>query len=259
MPSITEILLVNGLKEFSLLESGPKKLLTEDSEGNTRLALFLLEDAAIRVRDIGALAMAIRVLLRSRGEAIAVYDAIDLLEKFYGRTNERAGPNGRTMHNMSMLLGNEKHVRTVAILFEEILKAPKFYENTRRCQLFFVVLMCYVGHGAHGDANFDILRSLVFKFCSDEVAEAVALIVSTFSADQSDHTDQPISDSAFLCLGVWVGEAIRIIAKEVDGAMAFKELGVNPQRAIGPTSGDLTLTRSSQSNPASDLPTRRFS
>ncbi len=134
-----------------------EKLLTEDSEGNTSLALFLLEDATIEARDIDALAMVIRVILRNGGEAADVRGAIDLLEKFYGGMNETAWPTGRIMHNMPMLLGNEKHVRTVTILFEEMLKAPKFYENTsRRYQLFIVILMCYVGHRAHDDANFDI-------------------------------------------------------------------------------------------------------
>ncbi len=218
-----------------------ENLLKEDSEGNTGLALFLLKDAAIHARDIDALAMAIRVIICNRGEQgsgeyPAVHRALALLEKFYTCTNECAGPTGKTTHNMSMLLANTKYVRTVTVLFEEILKASKYYNVVvEGYQIFIVILMCYVGHGAHGEANFDILHSLLFKFSSDEVAESVALIVSMFSADQSYRTDffpGSISNSAFLSLKVWVTEAIRIIAEQVDGAMALEELGVNPQRAI---------------------------
>ncbi len=57
-------------------------LLTQDSEGNTNLALFLLKYADIHARDIDALVMAIRVNLRDGGEQGAVYQATALLQKF---------------------------------------------------------------------------------------------------------------------------------------------------------------------------------
>ncbi len=213
-----------------------QKLLAQDSERDTGLALFVLRYAAIHERDVDALAIAIRVILRNRGEQQAVRRALALLQKFYTCTNVCAGPTRTTSQNISMLLGNEKHVRTVTTLFEEILKASEFYDVVaRKYQLFIVILMCFVGHGSHEDSNFVVLHSLVFKYGSDEVAEAAALLVSTFSTNQSLRTracERNISHSAFISLRVWVAEAIRIIAKKIDGAVALEELGVNPQRAI---------------------------
>ncbi len=82
-------------------------------------------------------------------------------------------------------------------------------------------------------SNFAILRSLLFKFSSDEVAEAATSLMSTFSTDQSlRRGDIEISNSVFISLRVWVAEAIRITAKQANGAMALEELGLNPQRAI---------------------------
>ncbi len=75
----------------------------------------------------------------------------------------------------------------------------------------------------------------MFKFSSDEVAEAAQSLVSAFSTDQSLRTGgngKEISNSVFFSLRVWVAEAIRIMAKQVDGAAALEKLGVNPQRAI---------------------------
>ncbi len=122
-------------EKFSLLEEWAEKLLAEDSEGNYGLALFLLEDAAIHARDIDALAKAIRVILRNRSEQgsleyPAVGTALDLLEKFYTCVNMCAGSVGKTTHNISMLLVNKNYVKTVTILFEEILKSSKYYERT---------------------------------------------------------------------------------------------------------------------------------
>ncbi len=59
--------------------------------------------------------------------------------------------------------------------------------------------------------------------------------MSTFSTDQNLRTgarERSISHSAFISLRVWVAEAIRIIAKKINGAVALEKLGVNPQRAI---------------------------
>ncbi len=205
-----------------------KNVLAQDS-GDTDRALLVLQDAGDTDLALLVLQDAIRIILRDKGEE----KAIDLLEKFYTCTIECAWPTRRASRNISMLLGNRKYVKTVATLFEEVLKASKFYYFVaRKYQLFIVILMCFVGHGAHEDAHFVILRSLVFKYSSDAVKEAAALLMSTFSTDQKLRRRGHISHSAFSSLRVWVAEAIRIIAKKIDGAVALEELGVNPQRAI---------------------------
>ncbi len=70
---------------------------------------------------------------------------------------------------------------------------------------------------------------------SRRVAEAVAPIESTFSTGKSFGTRdflEEISKFALFSQSVWMAEEMRIIAKQVDGAEALEELGVDPQRAI---------------------------
>ncbi len=75
-----------------------------------------------------------------------------------------------------MLLANKKYVKTVTILFEDILKSFKYYESTAgRYQLFIVILICYMGHAAHDDANFAILRSQLFQFSAVKSRKQLSL------------------------------------------------------------------------------------
>ncbi len=183
-------------------------LLTEGSEGDASLALFLLEDAAIHSRDTDALEMAIRVILGKQqtigdnklykeeslccrgfmlaqarvGKQQAIQKAVTLLERFYACSNESIGPTGRVTHNISKFLGNEKYVQTVTSMFEEILKASKYDKYvTSRYQLYLLILVCHGGQGTREDAIFVMLRSLVHRCWSNEAEEAALLLISAFS------------------------------------------------------------------------------
>ncbi len=146
-----------------------------------------------------------------RRTAPAGHRALNLLEKFCTCTNECAGRTGRRVHNISMLLEDKKYVRTISVLFEEILKASKHVDGVNAgYQLYIVILLCYAGREAHDDANFVIMRSLVFKFSPDEVAEAAKTLVSVFSNGQSLLT-QEFSNSALISMLVPRWETVRCV------------------------------------------------
>ncbi len=76
-----------------------------------------------------------------------------------------------------MSLGNEKYVKKLTSMFEEVFNASKYDKSVARSyQKYLLILVCYGGHGTLEDARFVAQRSLTHRCRSDEAALAAMLL-----------------------------------------------------------------------------------